>query len=66
MNEFFISVMATAVRPWDSIYAKKEDDSRRGHRQKLADQRDIDECLECPKPECTNCKQYSCFRYGYV
>ena len=55
-----------AVRPWDGPYASMFTDSRRDRRGKVCDQRDIDECLSCPKPECTNCKRYSCYRYGYV
>lgn len=66
MRKTVFESMATAVRPWDSVYASSESDMRRDYRQKVADQRDIDECLSCPKPECTNCKRYSCFRYGYV
>lgn len=61
-----IKEMATAVRPWASIHARSDNDVRLDRRQKLVDQRDIDECLCCPKPECTNCKRYSSNRYGYV
>lgn len=66
MNETLFRSMSTAVRPWASIHARAESDSRRNHRQKITDQRDIDDCLSCPKPECTNCKRYSSNRYGYV
>lgn len=61
-----VKEMSTAVRPWVSIYARSDDDHHRDHRQKITDQRDIDDCLSCPKPECTNCKRYSSNRYGYV
>ena len=62
----FVAIMSTAVRPWDSVHASHEDNSHRDYRQKLVDQRDIDECLSCPKPECTNCKQYACYRHGGI
>lgn len=61
-----VKEMSTAVRPWVSIYSRSDDDYHRDHRQKITDQRDIDDCLSCPKPECTNCKRYSSNRYGYV
>ena len=66
MNLPLYKEMATAVRPWSSIQAKPERGNCRDHRQKITDQRDIDDCLSCPKPECTNCKRYSSNRYGYV
>ena len=55
-----------ASRPWDSPYAMLYDNGQRDRRRKGEDQRDIDECLSCPKPECTNCKRYACYRYGYA
>ena len=61
-----IKAMATAVRPWASVHAALVCDLRLDRRQHLVDQRDIDDCLCCPKPECTNCKRYSKNRYGYV
>ena len=65
MNETeYIKQMSTAVRPWASADARLDFDIR--PRQKVPDQRDIDECLSCPKPECTNCKRCSSNRYGYV
>lgn len=61
-----VKAILNANRPWDSINAPYSGDYRSDRRQKIIDQRDIDECLECPKPECTNCKRYSSNRYGYV
>lgn len=66
MNESLFSSISTATKPWSSIHAKPDSDYRMDRRQKLIDQRDIDECLSCPKPECANCKRYSSNRYGYV
>lgn len=66
MNESLFRSISTAVRPWDSIHSRSENDLRLDRRQKVVDQRDIDDCLSCPKPECTNCKRYSSNRYGYV
>jgi len=47
-----------AVRPWDSPYASQFADPHRD-RKRVANQKDIDECLSCPKPRCTNCKRYA-------
>ena len=66
MKDSLYTAMSTAVRPWNSIHARAESDLRIDRRQKLVDQRDIDDCLSCPKPECTNCKRYLSNRYGYV
>lgn len=66
MNYVFDFNQVHATRPWDSPYGSPFDKQGRDRRQKVADQRDIDECLECPKPECTNCKRFACYRYGYV
>lgn len=53
------------IRPWDSPYGSPYEDVRRDRRGKNLDQRDIDDCLSCPKPKCTNCKQYLGNRFGY-
>lgn len=66
MKNPFIRTMSTAVKPWDSIHSRDKHEIHRDHQQTLTDQRDIDECLSCPKPECTNCKRYACYRHGYV
>ena len=56
-----LNAVVYATRPWNSVHGKKLD-----RRQKITDQRDIDDCLACVKPECTDCKRYAKNRYGYV
>lgn len=67
MNDYSLyNAIRNAHRPWSTANAQYAGNYCIVRKQNVTDQRDIDECLECPKPECTNCKRYSSNRYGYV
>lgn len=53
----YITVAAanSATLPWRSIYAEPLDRRRAVSSDTLTDQRQIDICLNCPCPVCTNC-----------
>lgn len=55
-----------ATLPWRSPFASDHADLRKLRRASTESQADIDECLSCPKPYCTNCKRQPKNRYGYA
>jgi len=62
----FVNEILHATPPWRSIYASSHGDARRIRRASTETQMDIDECLSCAKPRCTNCKRQPKNRCGYA
>ena len=53
-----LKAAAGAVMPWRSLDAVLfEDGRRRRYAAVFTEQREIDQCLACPLPECNDCRE---------